>query len=175
MGRMTRHRIEIGLALALTLAAFLFVALAVWAEEGNGIALSEAWARPTMGEGRITAAYVTIQNLGTDADTLRGASSPKAKRVEIHETEMTDQGVMKMRPVEDGLALPAGETVTLKPGGKHIMIMGLDGELAKGAILPLTLDFDVAGQVEVAVPVGMGPSAAADDSDASGGADHSHH
>ena len=99
----------------------------------------------------------------------------KAKRVEIHETEMTDQGVMKMRPVEDGLALPAGETVTLKPGGKHIMVMGLDGELAKGATLPLTLDFEVAGEVEVAVPVGMGPSAAGDDAGASGGADHSHH
>jgi copper(I)-binding protein len=166
---MTRHRIEIGLALALTLAAFLFVAMAVWAEQGNGIALSQAWARPTIGYGRITAAYVT------DADKLRGASSPKAKRVEIHETAMTDQGVMKMRPVEDGLALPAGETVTLKPGGKHIMVMGLDGELAKGATLPLTLDFEVAGEVEVAVPVGMGPSAAGDDAGASGGADHSHH
>lgn len=172
---MTRHRIEIGLAFALTLAAFLFVAMAVWAEQVNGIALSQAWARPTIGDGRITAAYVTIHNLGADADKLRGASSPKAKRVEIHETEMTDQGVMKMRPVEDGLALPAGETVTLKPGGKHIMVMGLDGELAKGATLPLTLDFEVAGEVEVAVPVGMGPSAAGDDAGASGGADHSHH
>ena len=175
MGRMTRHRIEIGLALALTLAACLFVALAVWAEQGTGISVSQAWTRPTIGKGRITAAYMTIHNLGTDAETLRGASSPKAARVEIHETEMTDQGVMKMRPLEDGLALPAGETATLKPGGRHIMVMGLDSALAKGATLPLTLDFERAGLVEVSVPVGTGPSAAPDDAGAMDGSDHSHH
>lgn len=79
MGRATRHRIEIVLALALTLAAFLFVALAVWAEQGTGISVSQAWVRPTIGEGRITAAYLKIQNIGDDADVLRGASSPKAR------------------------------------------------------------------------------------------------
>jgi copper(I)-binding protein len=175
MGRMTRHRIEIGLALALTLAAFLFVALAVWAEQGTGIDVSETWARPTIGKGRITAAYMKIHNLGTDADTLRGASSPKAARVEIHETEMTDQGVMKMRPLGDGLTLPAGETATLKPGGTHIMVMGLDSALAKGATLPLTLEFEKAGQVELSVPVGTGPSAASDGASTTDGSDHSHH
>lgn len=173
MGRMTRHRIEIGLALALTLAAFLFVALAVWAEQRPGIAVSQAWVRPSIGEGRITAAYVTIQNVGTDADVLRGASSPKAAQVEIHKTEMTDEGVMKMRPLGDGLALPAGETVTLKPGGTHIMVMGLVGALAKGDTLPLTLNFEKAGPIEISVPVGMGPSAAAVEPAAE--PDHSHH
>lgn len=175
MGRATRHRIEIVLALVLTLAAFLFVALAVWAEQGTGISVSQAWVRPTIGEGRITAAYLKIQNIGDDADVLRGASSPKAARVEIHETEMTDEGVMKMRPLGDGLAIPAGESVTLKPGGTHIMVMGLDGALAKGASLPLTLDFEKAGAVEISVPAGTGPADAPGEADAAGEVDHSHH
>ena len=174
MGRVTRHRIEIGLALALTFAAFLFVALAVWAEEGTGIVVSEGWARPTIGEGRITAAYMTLQNLGSEADTLRGASSPKAARVEIHETKMTDEGVMKMRPLADGLVLPPGESVSLEPGGTHIMVMGLERKLPQGATLPLTLEFEKAGPIELTVPVGSGPSAMPDRADAAE-ADHSHH
>lgn len=175
MGRATRHRIEIGLALALTLAAFLFVALAVWAEQGTGIAISQAWVRPTIGEGRITAAYLKIQNVGDDADVLRGARSPNAAQVEIHETEMTDTGVMKMRPLRDGLTIPAGDTVTLKPGGIHIMVMGLDAALAKGATLPLTLEFEKAGPIEIDVPAGSGPAGAPDKMDADDGADQSHH
>jgi copper(I)-binding protein len=171
MGRMTRHRIEIGLALAITLAAFLFVTLAVWAQQGTSVAVSEAWARPTIGEGRVTAVYMTIQNLGTDTDVLRSASSPKASRVEIHETKMTDQGVMKMRPVENGLTVQPGGAVSMKPGGLHIMIMGLDGKLPEGATLPLTLDFAKAGMVQLSVPVATRPAGAS--KDASG--DHSHH
>ena len=153
MGRITRHRIEIALALAITLAAFLFVALAVWAEERKSIVVSEAWARPTIGEGRVTAAYMTIQNLGADADMLRSASSPKAARVEIHETKMSDEGVMKMRPVENGLTVQPGGAVSMKPGGLHVMIMGLDGQLPKGGTLPLTLDFAKAGKVQLSVQI----------------------
>lgn len=171
MGRMTRHRIELGLALAITLAAFLFVALAVWAEERTSIAVSEAWVRPTIGEGRVTAAYMTIQNIGTDTDVLRSASSPKAARVEIHETKMTDEGVMKMRPVENGLTVDRGGAVSMKPGGLHIMIMGLDEKLREGATLPLTLDFAKAGKVQLTVPVATRPAGAS--KDATG--DHSHH
>jgi len=148
--------------------------MAVWAEQGPGIAVSEPWARPTIGEGRVTAAYMTIQSLG-DADVLRSASSPKAARIEIHETKMNDDGVMKMRPLKDGLAVPPGAAVSLKPGGLHIMVMGIEGKLAKGSTLPLTLEFEKAGTVEVSVPVGMGPAGAKDKSDAGGEVDHSHH
>ena len=172
MGRITRHRIEIALALAITLATCLFVAMAVWAEQGTGIAVTETWARPTIGKGRVTAAYLTIQNLGEVTDRLKGASSPKAARVEIHETKMTDEGVMQMRPLADGLGIPPGETVSLKPGGTHIMVMGLAGELAKGEALPLTLDFEKAGAIEISVPAGPGPSGKTDAADE---ADHSHH
>lgn len=161
MGRMTRqHLIEVGLALALTVAALLFVALTVWADQRTGIVVSEAWVRPTIGEGRVTAAYMTIQNVGTADDVLRGVQSPKAARVEIHETNIAADGVMKMRPLENGLTIPGGGSASLKPGGAHVMVMGLDGKLARGETLPLTLEFDTAGPIEISVPVGIGPSSA---------------
>ncbi len=172
MGRMTRHRVEVGIALAITFIAFLFVTMAVWAQQGKGLAVSEAWVRPTIGQGRVTAAYMRIQNLGSDADRLRSASSPRAARVEIHETKMTDEGVMKMRPIEGGLVIPAGESVLLKPGGAHVMVMGLDSGLPKGKTLPLTLEFEKAGIVELSVPAGVAPSGKDDDAAAT---DHSHH
>ncbi|GFO81406.1 MAG: hypothetical protein A49_10330 [Methyloceanibacter sp.] len=128
MGRMTRLRlIEVGLALVLTVVACFFVALAVWAQDRSEIAISGAWARPTIGEGRVTAAYMTIGNAGSADDVLAGVTSPQAARVEIHETKMTDDGVMTMRPLASGLAVPAGGSVSLKPGGAHVMVMGLEG------------------------------------------------
>lgn len=172
MGRMTRHRVEVGVALAITFIAFLFVAMGVWAQQGPGVAVSEAWVRPTIGQGRVTAAYMRIQNLGSDTDRLLSGSSPRAARIEIHETTMTDEGVMKMRPIEGGVVVPAGESVLLKPGGAHVMVMGLDGGLPKGQTLPLTLEFEKAGTVELAVPAGAAPSGKDDDASA---VDHSHH
>ena len=161
MARMTRqHLSEVGLALALTVAALLFVALTVWADQRTSIVVSDAWVRPTIGEGRVTAAYMKIQNVSTAEDVLRGVQSPKAARVEIHETNMTADGIMKMRALESGLSLPAGASALLKPGGAHVMVMGLDGKLAKGQTLPLTLEFETAGPIEISVPVGTGPPSA---------------
>ena len=153
MDRITRQRLlEIGLAIVLTMAALLFVA-AAWANP-KGVSISEAWARPTIGEGRVTAAYMTITNASGEDDVLKGVTSPRAKRVELHRTEMTDDGVMRMRPIQDGLPLPAGGTAFLKPGGAHVMIMGLDGTLAEGEDLPLTLELENSGPIELMVPVG---------------------
>jgi periplasmic copper chaperone A len=158
MVRMCKLRkIELGAAVVLTMAALLFVAWAVWAAEPGGIVVEEGWARPTIGEGRMTAAYMTIANSGAEDDVLKGARSPKAKAVELHQTTMTDDGVMQMRPVEDGLPIAAGKTLTLSPGGDHLMIMGLDEALAEGGELPLTLDFATAGAVDITVPVSASP------------------
>ena len=177
MGRMTRLRlIEVGLALVLTTVACVFVALAVWAEDRSDIAISGAWARPTIGEGRMTAAYMTIENAGSDDDVLVGVTSPQAARVEIHETKMTDDGVMKMRPLASGLAVSAGGTASLKPGGAHLMVMGLEGKLAEGGALPLTLEFKNAGTIDVSVPVGQGPAGATElDGGGAGSEHHEHH
>lgn len=174
MGRLTRLRlIEVGLALVLTMVACIFVALAVWAEEHAEIGISGAWVRPTIGEGRMTAAYLTIDNRGATDDVLVSVTSPEAERVEVHETKMTDDGVMQMRPLGDGLDVPAGKAVSLKPGAEHIMVMGLKTKLTEGGTLPMTLTFKEAGAVDISVPVGQGPAGGAPTN--GGGAESGHH
>ncbi|MBV6633972.1 MAG: copper chaperone PCu(A)C [Alphaproteobacteria bacterium] len=97
------------------------------------------------------AAYLEITNEG-EADRLVAATSPRAKKVELHTHELT-AGVMRMREVAGGIELPAGETVTLKPGGLHIMLLGLTAPLVEGETFPMTLTFEQAGTVEVVVMV----------------------
>lgn len=170
VGRLCRQRlIEIGVALVLTLAAVLFVAWTVLAAEHPGISVAEAWARPTIGDAQVTAAYMTITNQSGEDDVLMKARSDKAMAVELHQTSMTADGVMQMREVEGGLPIPAGETVKLAPGGTHLMVMGLDQALDAGGELPLTLEFEKAGAMAIAVPVtATAPGAPAD-------APHAHH
>jgi len=151
---LTRIRIvEIGVALLLTLAAILFVGLTVWAAEIGKIEVAGAWARPTVGPSRVSAAYMTIANKGHAADLLKSARTPKAKSVELHQTTMTADGVMQMRKVEDGLPVEAGASLVLKPGGTHFMLLGLEHALEADQNLTLTLEFANAGLVEVMVPV----------------------
>jgi len=165
MVRVTRLRlIEIGVAVMLTMAALLFVAWTAWAAEPESIGVSDAWVRPTIGEGRTTAAYMTVTNAGETDDVLKAVKSPKAARVELHETKMTDEGVMRMRPLVDGLPIVAGGTAVLKPGGMHVMVMGLESGLEDGDALPLKLEFAHAAPVEIVVPVRTGA-----------GGDHAHH
>jgi periplasmic copper chaperone A len=143
---------EIGVAVLLTLAALVLVGWTAWAAEAE-LQISDGWARSTGPKGRMTAAYFTVSNAGTEADTLKAARSPKAKSVEVHETTITADGVMQMRHVHDGLAVPAGGALVLKPGGAHLMIMGLEEALEAGTELPLSLEFARAGLIEVSVPV----------------------
>lgn len=113
------------------------------------------WTRPTPGGVNVSSGYLTIVN-GTDAaDRLLAASSPRAARTEVHEMAM-EGGVMRMRAVEGGLAAPAGETVTLAPGGLHIMFFGVGRPFAEGETIPLTLTFERAGQIETTLAVRAG-------------------
>jgi copper(I)-binding protein len=152
--------IEIGVALLLTLGAILFVGLTVWAADAARISIADAWARPTIGQGRMSAVYMKIANQGDQADRLTGAHSPKAKSVELHQTTMTADGVMQMREVEDGLPIEAGGALLLEPGGTHFMLVGLETALNAGEELMLTLEFANAGAVDVVVPVSTGEPAA---------------
>jgi periplasmic copper chaperone A len=128
--------------------------------QGTGVQVTDAWARATPGGAQTAAAYVTITSAA--GDRLTGASTPAAKDAQLHTTTM-DGNVMKMRQV-DGIDLPAGQTVALKPGGYHIMLMGLAQPLKEGQTFPLTLTFDKAGTREVTVAVqkvgSMGPGTA---------------
>jgi copper(I)-binding protein len=133
-----------------------FSAAAASAQSGD-VAITNAWARATPGGAQTAAAYVTIE--APAGDRLTGVSTPAAQQADIH--SMTMEGsVMKMRQV-DGVDLPAGKPVTLKPGGYHIMLTGLAKPLEAGQSFPLTLDFAKAGKREVTVSVqkvgAMGP------------------
>ena len=126
------------------------------------IAITGAWSRETAEGQNAGGAFMTIANSGAADDRLTGGSSPVAGDVQIHTVDMTD-GVMRMRELEDGLDVPAGGSVTLKPGSFHIMLMQLDRPLQQGEAVPVTLTFEKAGPVEIDLaiqPVGsQGPTA----------------
>jgi hypothetical protein len=146
----------------LALAASLLIAGSAMAQTGptetKNVEINNAWARATPGKAENGAAYLTI--VSPIADRLTAISTPEAKSAELHNMTM-DGGVMKMRPLPNGIDLPAGQQVTLKPGGTHIMLMGLKEPLKEGNAFPLTLTFEKAGtkQVTVAIegPGAMGP------------------
>lgn len=92
--------------------------------------------------------YLTITNTGTEDDTLTGGTSSFATVTEVHEMKMVED-IMKMRRLADGLAIPAGATVELAPGGLHIMFMQLTQALKDGKSMSGTLTFSKAGELPV--------------------------
>jgi periplasmic copper chaperone A len=120
------------------------------------------WARATTGT--TGAAYLAITNKGAGPDRLVALKTPVAEKAELHESKV-ENGVMTMRPIGP-LAIERGQSETLKPGGKHVMLMGLKQPLKEGDSFPLTLSFEKAGDVTVAVhvagPGAMGADAAHD-------------
>jgi copper(I)-binding protein len=144
----------LGLTAGLVIA--LIFTIDAWAQTG-GVEIKDAWARATPGGADIAGVYLTI--VSPIADRLVGVSSPASQKAELHQMTM-DGGVMKMRQV-DAIDLPAGQTVTMKPGGYHIMLTGLTQPLKEGQTFAMTLSFDKAGSREVTVTVrkvgAMGP------------------
>jgi len=125
--------IFLGLAVGL-----LSVSAAVAEPAGDGVKVTDAWARASAGAASNGAAYVTLTG-GKQADSLTGASTPVADMTMVHQSAMQG-GQMHMSHV-DALAVPAGQTVMLSPGGYHIMLMGLHKPLQAGDQFPLTLTF----------------------------------
>jgi copper(I)-binding protein len=115
------------------------------------IIIEGAYARAAAASGGASAAYMTITTEG-EADKLVAAASPAARKVELHTHTLDDQGVARMRQVM-AIAVEPGESTVLKPGGLHVMMMGLTQELAEGDALELTLTFETAGDVTLTVPV----------------------
>ena len=137
--------------------------------KAGGISVEAPWSRATPGGAQVAGGYLKITNGGKDADRLTGGSFPNAARFEIHEMK-TEGGVMTMRPVAGGLEIKPGETVEFKPGGYHLMFMGLKGSLKEGQTVKGTLVFEKAGTLAVEYRVGpIGGSAPA-----AGGHQHQH-
>ena len=99
------------------------------------VTVKDAWVRTTVPQQKATGAFMQLQSV-QDAK-LVSAQSPVAGVVEVHEMAM-DGGVMRMRAVPS-LALPAGKAVDLKPGGYHVMLMDLKGQVKDGDTVPVTL------------------------------------
>lgn len=118
---------------------------------GPQIMVEDAWARPVPTAAGNGAVYLRLINTGSKADQLVGGECSIAKAVEIHRTTMTDS-VMKMEPVPS-VEIPAGGRVQLEPGGLHMMLIKLNRSLKPGEIVPITLRFEEAGDVDLEIPV----------------------
>jgi copper(I)-binding protein len=134
--------------------ALLVLSAAARAEDvkAGDLVISQAWSRATPGGAKIGAGYFTIENKGATADRLVAVSGEAAGKIEVHEMAMNN-GVMKMRAVDNGLTIDPGKTVTLAPGGYHLMMMDLKAPLKQGDKVPLTLEFEKAGKVAVTLDV----------------------
>jgi copper(I)-binding protein len=126
------------------------VVLAADTSADGKIGVEEPWARASAGAATTGAAYVTLKG-GAQPDALVGVSTPIAASADVHES-LTENGVSKMRAIPS-LPVPAGQVVTLAPGGYHIMLVGLKHPLTAGQTFPLTLTFSHAAPVTVEVNV----------------------
>ena len=145
--KLSQHLIAAAFTTVLSVSAF-----------AQNISVTDAWTRATVQGQKATGAFMKIT--AKDNTKLVGVSSPVAGVAEVHEMKM-DKDVMKMAALSNGLDLPAGKTVELKPGGYHVMLMDLKAPLAKDSTVPVTLTFQdakgVKTQMDLKVPVGMQP------------------
>jgi len=141
-------------AAALTLSAAQLLAVEARAADYDvgRLHISAPWARATPKGASSGAGYMTITNNGAEPDRVSCGSSDASSKCEIHDMTM-EGGVMKMRPVEGGLEIKPGETVTLKPASLHVMFIGLKHPLEAGKSVAATLKFQHAGSVEVEYPI----------------------
>ncbi len=129
------------------LSLLLLAALPAWAQ----VTVEQPWSRATPPGAKIGVGFLRLKNAGAAAERVVGASSPVAGRVEMHVTTR-DGDVMKMRQVES-FEIPAGGSVELKPGGAHLMLMGLQRPLAQGERVPLTLKLQSGVTLEIELDV----------------------
>jgi copper(I)-binding protein len=152
------------LAASLFLAALITAPVRAEEVKAGDLVVSQAWSRATPGGAKIGGGYLTIENKGSAPDRLVGVSAEVAGKVEVHQMAMNN-GVMTMRPLDNGLTIDPGKTVKLAPGGYHLMMFDLKNPLKQGDKVPVTLDFEKAGKVNVVLDVqgigAQGPAAAA--------------
>ena len=137
--------------IAFLLSLVVVMSIAVLAAEPPPVRVEHPWARPTPPTVTNGAAYLTLVNQGKQADRLLGATGDVARTIELH-THVEEGGVMKMRPVK-AIEVKPGESVVLKPGGLHIMLVELKQPLVEGQSFKLLLNFEQAGRIPVDVHV----------------------
>ena len=152
-------------SLACTAVVACLFAAPLCAEEvkAGDLVITQAWSRATPGGAKIGGGYLTIENKGSAPDRLIGGSADVASKIQVHEMAMKN-GVMTMRPLDNGLIIEPGKTVKLAPGGYHLMLFDLKSPLKQGDKVPVTLEFEKAGKVKLSFDVrgvgAQGPGAA---------------
>jgi len=136
---------QVAVAIALTVASIGALAHEYTA---GSIEIVDPWAKAPPKGAPVAGAYLSLVNKGTSPDRLLAVATPVAREVQLHTMNM-DGGVMKMRELPDGIEVPPGETVELKPGGLHIMLMGLTRPLVENESFSGELTFEHAGKVTV--------------------------
>jgi copper(I)-binding protein len=116
------------------------------------LVISQAWSRATPGGAKIGGGYLTIENKGAMPDRLIGGTWDAGAKVEVHEMA-TNNGVMTMRPLDQGLTIEPGKTVKLAPGGIHLMLFDLKSPFKPGDQVPVTLEFEKAGKLTFSLDV----------------------
>ena len=139
---------------AFSAALALATLLAIPAHAADGpIRVSHAWLRATPRTAPVAGGYATLTNTGKEPDTLVSASLPMAPEGQVH-TMTVKNGVMEMRRLDDGLAIAPGTTVTLRPGGDHLMFLKPTAQLKEGESVGGSLTFKHAGTLPVTFVVG---------------------
>jgi copper(I)-binding protein len=138
--------------LAFALAQFAAAAAQATDYDVGPIHISQPWARATPKGAASGAAYMTITNTGKTPDRVSCVASDASAACQIHTMTM-DNGVMMMRPVEGGLEIKPGETVTLKPASLHVMLVNLKHPLEQGKTVKATLKFETAGTIDIDYPI----------------------
>lgn len=146
------NRIAPAVAAALLAASLPSAAVLAHGYKSGAISIAHPWSRQTAPGQTVGGGFLVITNAGGKEDRLISATSPAAAEVQLHTMSM-DGGVMRMRQVTDGLPVPAHGKLELKPGGFHVMFIGLKAPFTLGAKIPATLTFKRAGKVKVAFAV----------------------
>ena len=128
------------------------VVLALWfipfTSTASDLSITDAWVRATIGQTTVTAGYVTIENTGAESDRLIEIRTDVAAKTEMHRTTTDEGSVIRMRQI-DALDIRSGEALSFKPGGDHLMLLGIANPLTAGDEISLTLTFENAGDVTV--------------------------
>lgn len=127
---------------------FGLILVACGSGDQEGIVVEEVWGRPSPKSASNAAFYMAINNIGQEADALVAASIDICAATELHMSSIDDAGVMSMQQVGQ-IAIPAGETTSLEPGGLHVMCINRQADLTPGDNVPISLTFEQAGEIVV--------------------------
>lgn len=144
-------RISLFTVLCLSLIVAVILAGCGTKSEGGSIEALSAWARPGL-QGGNSAIYLTIQNNTGSTDFLVSATCDAAKTVELHKSMMDNSGTMSMHPLQE-IELPSGQSVELKPGGLHVMLIDLQRDLKVNEEIKVTLNFKNSASTTLTAPV----------------------